>query len=88
MTDTYVYDGRKAREEAKKNLPLEFQQILAEYDYLIGHPGSEALCECLSELLGGLTVRYCGGLINLGVQKNRLNVKVDKNGLIRDLYFG
>lgn len=88
MTEIYIHDGNQARQEAKKNLPPEMQQILADYDYLIGHPGSEALAESLSELLGGRPVRYCGGLIDLGVQSNRLNLKVDKNGVIIDLSFG
>lgn len=61
MTEALIYDGAQARQNAKQHLPDELQQILADYDYLIGHPGSEALCECLSELLGGRTVRYCGG---------------------------
>lgn len=88
MTETYIYDGKKARQDAKKLLPPELQKILADYDYLIGHPGSEALAESLSELIGGRPVRYCGGLIDLGVQSNRLNLEVDKNGVINDLYFG
>lgn len=82
-----MFDGKKARAEAQKQLAPELQQILEDYSFLIGHAGSEALCECLSEILGGRTVRYCGGLVDLGIQSGRLNVKVDKNGAITELFF-
>lgn len=83
----FFFDAKKAREDELSRLEPERREIIEEYDYLIGHPCSEALRECLSEILNGRDVRIHGGMVTCDYRPDRLNISVDDNKVITRLFF-
>lgn len=84
---TFMFDWKKAREAELARLEPERRQILEEFEYLVGHPCSDALRECLSEILDGRDVRIHGGLVTCDYRPDRLNLGVDDNKVITRLFF-
>lgn len=83
----FIFDVKKAREDELARLEPERRQILEEYDYLVGHPCSDALRECLSENLNGRDVRIHGGMVTCDYRPDRLNLAVDDHKVITRLFF-
>lgn len=87
--DLRVLQHKCRMRASREFLDIEKRAILEEYEFLVGHRGSEALCDALSALLGGqrVVLETCKQQLKLGTSRKILRVHVDRDYRIYDLMF-